>query len=502
MPDIYENSSFLMGSMSDALSNSMITDPVNYIMDMNSGQTSNIFKNDPDRILEYLKDYDYVKGLIDAFASPLREILTKNEYKISFKPDHLHRYEDFINNKLKVLNLQDILLDSLPVTIYRGGFFRLNLYNKDTKEFHLTNTVDPWKTVYVERLGKPIGFIRRNSHFIDVRQGVFAAYSLYPKKTVPLSSIKNPKIRKDILGYLGGDIDKSDEPDILVYVHSVPRSIFYGQAQKLFQIFLNDFILQVLALKDSIRQDIFTVTVQAVAKKTVNTAKVTQAIEEVLNQGSNLLVQQDPQTMISQVAWAMFNSARVLPCVENYSAINSLDMMDLKNKRAQLQAETEDLKRQVLSNLGIPEELQTGTGNRWEILSRSDKYLTAINAFVMLYENVVRNLVVSMMYSLGRYCDPEDISFSLLNDTPLQSQMARNKTALLTDSLRDELLAINEVKMLIGTGYVDAEKVVTEFTSQIQRYNLPFSTGYRDVKDIVTDMNDPSSPVTQYTDMG
>ena len=490
-----------MSSMSDDLSNSMINDPANYIMDMSSGQTSNIFRNDPDKILDYLKDYDWVKGLVDAFASPLREILTKNEYKITFKSDHLNKYEDFINNNLNSLNLQDIFLTSLNASIYRGGFFRLNLYNKETKEFHLTNTVDPWKTVYVERLGKPIGFIRRNSHFIDAKQGVFAAYSLFPKKTVPLSAIKNPKIRKDIINYLGGEVAKEDEPDILVYVHSVPRSIFYGQAQKLFQIYLNDFILQFLALKDSIRQDIFTVTVQAVAKKTVNTAKVTQAIEEVLNQGSNLLVQQDPQTMISQVAWAMFNSARVLPCVENYSAINNLDLMDLKNKRAQLQAENEDLKRQVLSNLGIPEELQTGTGNRWEILSRSDKYLTAINAFVMMYESIVKNLVVSMMYSMGRYCEPSDISFSLLNDTPLQSQMARNKTALLTDSLRDELVAINEVKMLLGTGYVEPEKVLTEFTSQIQRYNLPFSTSYRDVQEIVTDMNDPSSPVTQYTDI-
>ena len=501
MPNIYENTGLLMNSMSDDLSNSMITDPVNYIMDAGTGQTHNLFRSDPDKILDYLKDYDYVKGLVDSFTSPLREILTKNEYKIKFKGDHLQKYEDIVNNKLAGLNLQDTFIDSLDSVVYRGALFKHLLYNKDSKEFMFTDTIDPWKTVYVERLGKPIGYIRRNSHFLDSKQGVFAAYSLHPRRIIPLSDVKKPEIKKDIVALLGGDIAKEDEPDILAYVHYVPRSIFYGQAQKLLQIYLNDFILQFLALKDSVRQDIFTVTVQSVAKKTVNTAKVTQAIEDVLNQGSNLLTNQDPQTMLTQVAWAMFNSARVLPAVENYSAINSLDLTDLKNKRAQLQAETEDLKRQVAANLGIPEELQTGTGNRWEILSRSDKYLTSINAFVMLYEDAVKQVVVSILKQMGRYCEPNDVVFSLLNDTPLQSQMARNKTSLLTDSLRDELLAINEVKMLLSTGYVDSEKVLTEFVAQIQRYNLPFATGYREVTEIVNDMADPSSPVSSFTDI-
>lgn len=492
----------LMNSMSDDLSNSMISDPINYIMDTTSGQTANMFRSSPEQILEYLKDYDYVRGLVDSYASPLKEILSKNEYKIKFKPDHLQRYEDIINNKLKTLNLPKVFIDSSFDVIYWGAFFKLLMYNKETKEFHLIDTVKPHKTIYIERLGKPIGYIRRNTHFIDSMDGVFGAYSLYPKRIVTLKDVKDKEIKRDLLSYLGGNVKKEDEPDILAYVHYTPRSIFYGQANKLFQVYLNDFIQQFLALKDSIRQDIFTVTVQAVAKKTVNTAKVTQAIEDVLNQGSNLLVNQDPDTIISQVAWAMFNGARVVPAVENYSAINSLDLTDLKNKRAQLQAETEDLKRQVTANFSIPEELQNGSGSRWEILSRSDKYLTAINTYVSVYESIVKQCVVSMMKQFGRFCEPEDISFSLLNNTPLQSQMARNKTALLTDAMRDELMAINEVKMLLGTGYVDTEKVLTEFVSQIQRYDLPFATGYKAVTDIMNEMSDPNSPVSTYTDLG
>jgi len=500
--DIYETSSMLMNTMSTDLNNALITDPYNYILDNGYGQTSNLFQNDPDKILDFLEGNDYIQGLIDSFASPLREIVSKTEYKVKFDLNYLQKYEDYVNNKLESLDLQEKIQESLNTAIYRGVFFKLLTYNKETNTFYLTDLTKPWKVVLVKRLGKPIGYIRRNSHFIDSLKGVFAAFKLKNRKSVSVSEIKNVSIKNRIIRDLGGNIDEKDQPDILAYTHDVPKGIFHGQAQKLFQIYLNDFILQFLALKDSIRQDIFTVTVNSLTKKTVNTAKVTQAIEEVLNQGSNFLVQQDPQTMLTQVIWAMFNNARVLPCVENYSQITNLDIPNLKEKRAQLQAENEDLKRQVLSNLGIPEELQTGTGNRWEILSRSDKYLTAINLFVSMYEIVIKQLVVSILLQMGRYCTINDVKFSMLNDTPLQSQMARNKTALLTESMRDELVAINEVKMMMGSGYLDTEKVLKEFTAQIQRFNLPFSTCYRDINDILNDMNDPNSIVNQYSDIG
>lgn len=499
MSDIYTTADYVMSSMSADLNSHIIQDPVSYWMEENTERTDNIFRRDPDMYLDYLQNWDYVKGLVDLYASPMKEILTKDAYKISFNKPELKKYEDFINKSIAEMNLQENLLSSLDTTIYRGAYFKLLTFNKDAKKFNIIDTVKPWKTVYVTRLGQSLGYIRRNSHFIDNSKAIFGAYSLHQKKAIPLESVKNPKLKESIIKQLGGSIDKEDEPDILAYVHYLPRSIFWGQASKLFQIYLNDFILQFLALKDSIRPDLFTVTVQALAKKTVNTARVVQSIEEVLNQGSNLLVQQDPQSMVSQVVFALFNNARVLPAVENYSSISNMDLASLKEKRSQLQQENEELKRQVIANLGAPEELQTGQGNRWEILSRSDRYLNAINSEIAVYENVVKDCVVSMMSLMGRYCKQEDITFSLLNDTPLQSQMSRNKSEMLNNSMIDSINIINSVKALIGTGYVEPEKVLNEFVPLIQRYNLPFSTSYRDSNAILKDMSDPNDPVNQYS---
>lgn len=499
MPDLYTTADSVMSSMSTDLY-SHLSDPA-YWLEENTGLTDNIFRRDPDMYLDYLQDWDYVRGLVDLYASPMKDILSKNAYTITFTNPELTKYEDFINKSLEKLHLKDILLESLFDVIYRGAFFKVITYNKESRTFSILDTVKPWKTTYVTRLGQPLGYIRRNSHFLDTSQAVFSAYSLYRKKTVSLDSVRSAKLKQSLLDQLGTEISKEDEPDIIVYAHYSPRSVFWGQAAKLFQIYLNDFIAQFLAMKDSVRQEIFTVTVQALSKKTTNTARVAQSIEEVLNQGSNLLIQQDPRSMVAQVIFALFNGARVLPTVENYSAINNLELEKLKDKRAQLQGENEALRQQVIANLGLPEELQTGTGNRWEILSRSDRYLNAITSEVSVYETAVKCFVVSMMSLMGRFCKAEDVSFSLLNDTPLQTQMARNKSEMLNNSMIDSLNVINSVKALIGTGYVDPSKVLEEFVPLIQRYNLPFSSAYRDSGGILTDMSDPQSPVNQYSQL-
>lgn len=499
MSDWDERSELVMNSMSSSLEDFLITDPYEYVMENTANaRADNLFRRDPNMYLDYLEDWDWIEGLITCFASPLREVLSKSQYKISFKDDSMKSSEDFINAQLAELDMPRVFVDSLKSVIYRGSYFKLLVYNSENKKFKVLDMRRPWRTTLVKRLGQPVGYIR-NGKFLDLKEGVFGAYNLTTKKTVSLKDIKTGSIQNSIKKALGKNYNSRLEDDILAYTHSIPRGLFFGQAQKLFQIYLNEFILQFLALKDSVRQDLITVTVTSVPKRTVNTAQVAQAIEDAVNQGSNLVVQQDPQNLLSQVVFALFNNARVLPSVDNYSNINSLELQNLKDKRAQLYQETEDLKRQVIANLGIPEELQAGTGNRWEILSRSDKYLTSINSFVSMFEDILEQQVVSMMHAIGRNCAKEDVVFSLTNDTPLQSQMSRNKTALIVDAARDSINIINAAKGIISTGFVDGEKLLKDFVPELQRWGLPFADAYYDVNTLMQHFKDPGDPINGFT---
>ena len=492
-----ERSNIVINSALSDLDSLLITDPYTQIFEQTAEQRiDNIFRKDPRNTLQYLESWWYTDSLVESFASPLREVLDKNQLTISFEKEELKKYEDFINNKIVEMDLKKSIDSSLYDMIYWGVYFKYLTYNAEKKEFNILDVKNPEITTYVEKLSKPMGFIRQGN-FVDISDGIFSSYKLAPVKQVSLDKITIPDLRAKIQEEMGKTFDSKMRPEIVAYTHFRPRSVFWGQVDLLAQIFLNELILQFLALKDSVRQDLITVIVQSLPKKTINTAKVAQSIEEALNQGSNLLVQQDMRSLIGNVIFALFNSARVLPSVENYSSIQKLDLLDLKEKRAQLQAENEELKKQALANLGIPEELQAGTGNRWEILSRSDKYLTAINSYISMADDVVKNTVVSMMRLMGRYCEKSDVNFSFINDTPLQSQMSRNKAALFIDSLRDTMNAINGVKMIVSTGFVDPNKVMDDFLDQIQNWNLPFSTSYYSAEELVAGMNDPHSPISQ-----
>ena len=495
----FDNVDMAMSSMMSQLDNHVISDPYSILSEATAADRSNsIFRKDPEVYLDFLESWDFVQGLIDSFASPLKEVLNKNQIKVSFKSSELSKYTDWVNNVLLDIDLKHAMMDSLSSVIYRGTFFKLLSYNKETRKFHLVDVDKPWSTSKVNRLGKPMGYLR-NKKFVDYSEGVFGCYRSHVTKRVTLDKVTSKTVKDKVIEDIGKEYDKRMESEITVYTHSVGRSVFYGQATKLFQIYLNDFVSQFLALKDSVRQDLLAVTVSALPKKTTNTAKVVQSIEEAVNQGANLLVQQDPYTLLNQVVFSLFNNVRVLPMVDSYSSITNIDLANLKDKRQQLQNETDELKRQVISNLSIPEELQSGSGNRWEILSRSDKFLTAINSYISIFDSVVKSSVVAILRSVGRYCTEDDIAFSFINDTPLQSQMSRNKAGLFIDSLRDSINAINGLKMTLATGFVDPEGAVQDFLSQIQSWNLPFSSSYLSTEEIIKGLTDPNSPTSQLT---
>ena len=63
MPDLYTTADSVMSSMSTDLY-SHLSDPA-YWLEENTGLTDNIFRRDPDMYLDYLQDWDYVRGLVD-----------------------------------------------------------------------------------------------------------------------------------------------------------------------------------------------------------------------------------------------------------------------------------------------------------------------------------------------------------------------------------------------------------------------------------------------------
>lgn len=491
---IYEQADSVLSSMQNYMNDQLISDPFSYYGEQSAnGRIDELFRKNPEVYLDYLKDWDFTLGLRDIISSSISEVIAKTPIRVSFTRPELQKYEDFINKQLSDMNLREKLLDNLPDIIYRGAYFCYLNFNKDTKSFSLLDVEKPHKVKTVYRIGKLIGYLVEGV-FVPLQNGICYSYRKMPDRKITFSKLTNETLRKQIEAEFNlkpSDMLKS----LVVYTHYKSIGVFHGQVQKMFQIYLNEFIIQFLGLKDSIRQELITMTVATLPKKVINTSQIAQKIEQTLNQGSNILAQQDPQSLLQQVIFSMFNSVRVLPSLENYSNINKLEFVNYIEKRQQLTAENEDLRKQVTSNMGIPEELYMGTGNRWEILSRSDRFLTELNTFLTTLEDTPKQAVMSMMKAIGHPCELGDVKFSYLNDTPLQSQMSRNKTAMYNEMLKDTLETFNNVTAIMGTGFVEPKKLLQDLMDQSDRWGFSFGKSMYTVDDILSNIvNGPESP--------
>ena len=198
MSDWSGRSSIVMNSALSELDDLLITSPYELISEQTAEQRSdNIFRKNPELYLSYLEDFWLVQSLVESFASPLRDILDQNSLSITFNDESLTKYEDFINNKLNEMGIKDEIENSLFDIIYWGAFFKRFTYTPDNKEFHIIDVPDPWKTVYIERLSKPMGYMRKGV-FTNLSDGIFSAYKLVPYKRVSLGKVTIPELRKNI----------------------------------------------------------------------------------------------------------------------------------------------------------------------------------------------------------------------------------------------------------------------------------------------------------------
>ena len=86
----FDNVDMAMSSMMSQIDNHVISDPYSILSEATAADRSNsIFRKDPEVYLDFLESWDFVQGLIDSFASPLKEVLNKNQIKVSFKSEEL-----------------------------------------------------------------------------------------------------------------------------------------------------------------------------------------------------------------------------------------------------------------------------------------------------------------------------------------------------------------------------------------------------------------------------
>lgn len=454
---------------------------------MTSDQESLLLYRSNEEYMEYLKDWHLVKFLIDAFKNPLLDVLTRNNMNVSLTDDYKSQ-ERWVNEHIIKSDLKNEIINDLDNIIYYGRFFRLPVYSESESTFQLVKIRDETVVDFAYQMGDHIGYVVNpgsDSKFLTKSKGIGAAFKFRDSQYKTFEDI-DPQLQTELYKRLNiKNLDDLLKKEIVALETRTPSSTFYSQAGLLFKLYINEILSQFSSLRDTFKQNLLAISLSGVNKNTNEAARVVQAVENSVNQDASVIFNQSVPGLINQILAKTMYDTRVLPMDDEYSKVELLKWNDRSDDKLRLDNETESLRSQVMSGFGVPEELIGITSNRWEILSKSDRYLTTISTYTDTCTDIVKSYVQSCLLSRGISVSYDDIIFSFKNDTEVQAQLSRHNVDSMDSSISKLNNMLNNLNVLISSGYVEPEKAIEEFIDKIQSEGLMMSKAFRSKEDIM-----------------
>ena len=477
--------------LSEKMRSQLYTTKTERILNGNSAEGSDmetllLFRSN-EEYMEYLKDWYFVRSLVDSFKNPIAEIIQKTPFRVNINDSKCSHLEDKINYRLAQSDLKNEIMDSLFDIIYYGRFFRVVIPTKDGN-LKLTKVSDETLVDHAYQLNSHIGYIVNpgpDSKFIIRSKAIGAAFSFRNVEYKTMEEL-DPEILEELNKKLDLGSVQDGLTDLIIGLETrTPSSAFYDQAGLLFKMYINEMLQQFASLRDTFKQNLLALTLKDDSKNTIESSRVVQSIESVVNQDSSVLYNQSVQGLIQQMIFKTFNDTRVLPSVEAYSNIELVKWNDRSLDREKLAQEYNDLKIHALSALGIPDELFGNQANRWEILSKSDRYLSTTSIYLTLIADTVKSATQAFILAEGYTIELDDIDFSFKNDTDIQSQLSKHKVEIASDSISRLYNMINNFQLVISTGFTDVDKAVEEFVNVLIDSGAPFARSLADKDQIL-----------------
>lgn len=219
-----------------------------------------------------------------------------------------------------------------------------------------------------------------------------------------------------------------------------------------------------LSIKDAIRPDIVVAMIGDDKTKNDNIDDSITAIEELLNNGeSNIDFRaQDITNTVNLVYNSILNNTKVVPGLKNFTNFDTLNMPDIRSKVEKLNEDKKAISAQVANRIGIPQELFEGTSNRWEVISRSGRFLTLISSLLDDVSNCVKEIGLGRIKSKHKKLNVsmDDLELNLDSSNVVFNNNFNNRTSVVSEkfskinSLVQDLAAIEESEFINGEEFL------------------------------------------------
>jgi len=278
--------------------------------------------------------------------------------------------------------------------------------------------------------------------------------------------------------------DKSHDEYLVDYSYHIGQGICDDVLYLIFEHLLKTLMRLLISVKDTIRPDVLVANINQNATDATDISEALNDIESLVNNGDSVVDfrSMDPTSILNTVYDALLNSTKVVPGIQNFTNFDLLQYPDLSAKTEKLTSDIESLKQTIMNNIGIPADLVEGSSNRWEVISRSSRFLTLIESHI---EDLSRTVKRTVRSYLKRYenidISIDDIGLVLDTSNIIFNNHFNNKTKVVTEKLEGIGRILEVHATLRDNEATDSEAVDSYFERQLNLLDPELS-------DIITNM--------------
>lgn len=456
---------------------SMLTSNPNSISGQNNTLTSTSSQIQ-EELYKFLDKYSFVEKILDQIKSVISDVFAKSSLRvtINLKNKKFERYGIECDNLLAEIQFFTTMKTDLRDLLYYGNYG----YKIDFKDRRMKRLSDGFKVLTEDTYCADRKLIIQNWVDKDERiKDKKARYALLPiqfdpqkvKEITELEAYLEDEAAKVPNGVVNIDALRKDylkeHPNSdKVIKHTVYRGkgALDTEMNNLLVLYTKELLYDLLGLKDTCKPDILTARVMDDKTNEADITKAINDIEALVNMGS--LTQSDPgaqtfftiQNMIAGVQSYLQNGIKVVPEINNFTSISTLNLPDLTGKRRQLKEEIDELRQRILSNLGLEDQ---PARNKWDAINNNSKFLTVVESFVGCISNLAKDIVYEY---LGNTYPKDNIPYDAIQldlDTTdiIFNQYALTRTRVLTDKVDSISRILGMIDSFAMNQFVDQQKL-------------------------------------------
>lgn len=442
---------------------------------INSGSAAQFNQIDNKQYFDHLKHYHIVSALLDVFCSCIKDVLGKSDFhvQITGDEDHTIRANKFIDS----IQLKRYVMDNLKDMVYHGVY----AFGIDYQKQKLYSLIDPYDCKIMTNTQDIIGY-EVGGKLISNDNLVCYYYQMQPEDSIgsndsddsnPFSILNSKKEKdtdKELENKKPGEVIRDDDgmpseiSDLVVkFKRNTPYGIFDGKLFRIFQMYSLEVALYMMSLRESMKPTLLGMSTGGRQINLANSIDMANQVEEILNAPINNLAQMgDPTLYINQIVWTVLNNIRVLPTLDQYQNLTDMAQNDTSGKREKLAQELDNIKKEILQELTIPEELMGGSANRWEQYGRNDRFMTTIDNFLYSISTLVKQIIC-------KYTGISTVSISFnIDTTALTASMdTKNKINTLAEKMADISRVLQNVKEIVENEYVNPSEAYSYIVDQV-----------------------------------